>query len=53
MGNNKNRGMPTRNDKMITSDNGVSKKHVENTRGIRLNMQIFILSNKGHEEVEG
>jgi hypothetical protein len=46
-------GMPTRNDKVITSDNGVSRKHVENTRGVRLNMKIFILNNKGHEEVAG
>ncbi len=45
--------MPTRNDKVITSDNGVSRKHVENTRGVRLNMKIFILNNKGHEEVAG
>ncbi len=45
--------MPIRNDKMITSDNGVSKKHVENTRGVRLNMKIFILNNKGHEDIEG
>jgi len=53
MGNNKNKGMPTRNDKMITSVNGVTKKHVENTRGVRLNMQIFILHNKGHKDIEG
>jgi hypothetical protein len=53
MGNNKNNGMPTRNDKMISSDNGVWKKHVENTRCVRLNMKIFILNNKRHEDVGG
>jgi hypothetical protein len=52
MGNNKNKGMPTMNDKMITSDNGVLKKHVENTKGVRLNMKIFILNNKEHEDIE-
>ncbi len=44
--------MPTKNDKMITSDNRVSKKHVEITKGVRLNMKIFILNNKGHEDIE-
>jgi len=54
MGNNKKKGMLTRNDKMTTNDNmGVKKRH-QNTKNM-LDTNIFFSSNRGHEmlRVEG
>ncbi len=45
--------MPTRNDKMTTSNNKVLKKHNGNIMCIRLDMKYFFFNNKRHQDVEG
>jgi hypothetical protein len=45
--------MPTRNDKMTTSNNKVLKKHNGNIMCIRLDMKYFLFNNKRHQDVEG
>jgi hypothetical protein len=45
--------MPTRNDKMTTSNNKVLKKHNGNIMCIRLAMNFLKNNNKRHEDVEG
>jgi hypothetical protein len=53
MGNNKMMGMLTRNDKTTTSNNRGVEKHIGNAKGIRLDMKIFYLGNRGHQNVKG
>jgi hypothetical protein len=53
MGNNKKIKIQTRNNKMVMNNLArVSKRHVRNTKGTRLNMKIVFLSHSGYQEVE-
>jgi hypothetical protein len=54
MRNNKKTRILIRNDIMVTNIlTKVSKMHVRDTRGTRLNIKISFVGNKGHKEVEG
>jgi hypothetical protein len=53
MGNNKKTRMLTKDDKMVTNNNVVLKMNGHNIRGINFNLTIFILGNRGHENIEG
>jgi 4-hydroxy-3-methylbut-2-enyl diphosphate reductase IspH len=54
MRNNKKTRILIKNDKMVTNNlTRVSKMHVRDTKGTRLNIKFSFVGNKGHKEVEG
>jgi hypothetical protein len=52
MKNNKKTRMLTRDDKVITNNNMVLRMNGQNIKGVSFNMKIFILGNRGHEDIE-
>jgi len=53
MGNNKKIRIQTKNNKMAINNLArVSKRHVRNTKGTRIDMKIVFLGHRGYQEVE-